>query len=75
MVQLPPNSLMISPPFSTKERKTPQKLRYKIDLRIEIKEVKNDLKILNEKQKQDSNYFRSIIFSIRGHHDSSSEEK
>ncbi|ESQ29714.1 hypothetical protein EUTSA_v10023798mg [Eutrema salsugineum] len=45
------------------------------DLRMEIKEVKNDLKTLREKQKRDSEYFHSIISSIKGNHDSSSDEQ
>ncbi|RID58712.1 hypothetical protein BRARA_F01989 [Brassica rapa] len=45
------------------------------DIRIEIKEVKNDLKIFKEKQRQDSEYFHSIISSIKDPHDSSSEEQ
>ena len=45
------------------------------DLRIEIKEVKNDLKILKEKQRQDSEYLHSIISSIKDPHESSSEEQ
>ncbi|ESQ30737.1 hypothetical protein EUTSA_v10012334mg, partial [Eutrema salsugineum] len=45
------------------------------DLRIEIKEVKNNLKTLREKQKRDSEFFHSIISSIKGNHDSSSDEQ
>ncbi|ESQ56327.1 hypothetical protein EUTSA_v10027531mg [Eutrema salsugineum] len=45
------------------------------DPRMEIKEVKNVIKTLREKQKRDSEYFYSIISSIKENHDSSSDEQ